>query len=450
MAPSPTGYVHLGSARTMLFNYLFARQRGGSVLLRVDDTDVERNRAEYEETIYDGFHWLGLDWEEGPDVGGGHGPYRQSERLDLYRERGAQLLASERAYRCYCTREELDAERQAARELGIPYRYSRRCLHDPPHGREEFTVRLQVPPGQTSFADLIRGDLDFDNELIGDPVILRVDGTPLYNFASTVDDALMGITHVIRGEEHLSNTPIQLMLFDALGFPRPEAFAHLPVIVGQDRAKLSKRKHPEVRLGLYQELGYLPEALVNYLALLGWNPGTEQEMFRLPELVEVFQMERVQNASAMFDWDKLDWLNGQYIRSLTDEELAERLLPFLPELSPETVRAAAPALKERLPRLDKARELLQYLTDRPAPPELDDGQRDMVQAALARLERTEEWTPEAIELALDAVGAERGWSRGKFFTPIRHAVAGRISPPIHSTLALLPREEALARLREAV
>ena len=450
MAPSPTGYVHLGSARTMLFNYLFARQRGGSLLLRVDDTDVERNRAEYEQTIYDGFHWLALDWDEGPDVGGGHGPYRQSERLDLYREHGAALLASERAYRCYCTREELDAERREAREQGVPYRYSRRCLHDPPHGREEFTVRLQVPPGQTSFTDLIRGELNFDNALIGDPVILRVDGTPLYNFASTVDDALMGITHVIRGEEHLSNTPIQLMLFDALGFPRPEAFAHLPVIVGQDRAKLSKRKHPEVRLGLYQELGYLPEALVNYLALLGWNPGTEQEMFRLPELVQAFDMERVQNASAMFDWDKLDWLNGQYIRGLTDEDLAGRLLPFLPELSPETVRAAAPALKERLPRLDKARELLHYLTDRPSPPELDDGQRDMVQAALARLERTEEWTPDAIELALEAVGAERGWSRGKFFTPIRHAVAGRVSPPIHSTLALLPREEALARLREAV
>ncbi|MBO0704646.1 MAG: glutamate--tRNA ligase [Candidatus Dormibacteraeota bacterium] len=450
MAPSPTGYVHLGSARTMLFNYLFARQRGGSLLLRVDDTDVERNRADYEQTIYDGFHWLGLDWDEGPDVGGGHGPYRQSERLDLYREHGAGLLASERAYRCYCTREELDAERREAREKGVPYRYSRRCLSNPPHGREEFTVRLQVPSGQTSFTDLIRGELDFDNELIGDPVILRADGTPLYNFASTVDDALMGITHVIRGEEHLSNTPIQLMLFDALGFSRPEAFAHLPVIVGKDRAKLSKRKHPEVRLGLYQELGYLPEALVNYLALLGWNPGTEQEMFRLPELVQAFQMGRVQNASAMFDWDKLDWLNGQYIRGLTDEDLAERLLPFLPELAPETVRAAAPALKERLPRLDKARELLHYLTDRPSPPELDDGQRDMVQAALARLERTEEWTPEAIELALEAVGDERGWSRGKFFTPIRHAVAGRVSPPIHATLALLPREEALARLREAV
>lgn len=450
MAPSPTGYVHLGSARTMLFNYLFSRQRGGSLLLRVDDTDVERNRAEYEQTIYDGFHWLALDWDEGPDVGGGHGPYRQSERLGLYREHGAALLASERAYRCYCTREELDAERREAREQGVPYRYSRRCLHDPPHGREEFTVRLQVPPGQTSFTDLIRGELNFDNALIGDPVILRVDGTPLYNFASTVDDALMGITHVIRGEEHLPNTPIQLMLFDALGFPRPEAFAHLPVIVGQDRAKLSKRKHPEVRLGLYQELGYLPEALVNYLALLGWNPGTEQEMFRLPELVQAFDMERVQNASAMFDWDKLDWLNGQYIRGLTDEDLAGRLLPFLPQLSPETVRAAAPALKERLPRLDKARELLHYLTDRPSPPELDDGQRDMVQAALARLERTEEWTPDAIELALEAVGAERGWSRGKFFTPIRHAVAGRVSPPIHSTLALLPREEALARLRGAV
>lgn len=445
MAPSPTGYVHLGNARTALFNLLFARQRGGSFVLRVDDTDLERSRPDYEQAIYEGLHWLGLEWDEGPDVGGPFEPYRQSERLDAYREQAARMLQVNAAYRCFCTPEELAAERAGAERERRPYKYSRRCLTDPPKGRTAFTVRLRVPEGNTTFTDLIKGELHFENSNLGDPVLLKSSGWPVYNFASPIDDALMEITHVFRGEEHLSNTPYQLMILDALGYPRPEAYAHLPVIVGKDGKKLSKRLHPETRLGLYRERGYLPEALLNYLALLGWNAGTEQEIFSFQQLVAAFDIARVQKASAMFDWDKLDWINGHYIRALSDDDLAERLRPFLPELSFETVRAAAPALKERLPRLDKASELLSYLWEAPPAPELKDGQREMLQAALDSLQPVD-WTPAAIHAALEAVGASRGWSRGKLYTPIRESVAGRISPPLEHTLALLPKSEALARI----
>jgi glutamyl-tRNA synthetase len=450
MAPSPTGNVHLGSARTALFNLLFARGHGGSFVLRLDDTDLERNQPEYEMAIYDGFRWLGLEWNEGPDVGGPFSPYRQSERLDTYREQAARLLESGAAYRCYCTPEELEAEREEARARRQPrYKYSRRCLVDPPKGRDEFVVRLRVPEGETTFTDLIRGDLRFDNDEFGDPVIVKSNGWPTYNFASPIDDALMEITHVFRGEEHVPNTPIQLMLLDAMGFARPEAFAHFPVIVGKDGKKLSKRLHPETRLSLYQELGYLPEAMINYLVLLGWNPGTEQEIFCLEELVQAFDIDRVQRANAMFDWDKLDWINGQYIRGLTDDELAERLRPFLPDLPEATVRAAAPALKERLPRLDRAAELLAYLGEPPPPPALKDGQREMLEAAVERLEDVE-WTVPAIEAALEELREARGWSRGKLFTPIRESVAGRVAPPLGDTLALLSRSEALARMRRVL
>jgi glutamyl-tRNA synthetase len=450
MAPSPTGYVHLGSARTALFNLLFARGRGGSFVLRLDDTDLERNQPEYERAVYDGFRWLGLAWDEGPDIGGPFGPYRQSERLDTYRQHAARLLASGAAYRCYCTPEELEAERAAARAQGRPrYKYSRRCLTDPPKSRGEFVVRFQVPTGVTAFTDLIRGDVRFDNDEFGDPVIVKSNGWPTYNFASPVDDALMEITHVFRGEEHLPNTPLQLMFLEALGLRRPEAVAHFPVIVGKDGKKLSKRLHPETRLGLYQELGYLPEAMVNYLVLLGWNPGTEQELFTFDELTRVFDVTRVQRANAMFDWDKLDWINGQYVRRLSDDELAGRLRSFLPELPEATLRAAAPALKERLPRLDKAPELLGYLKETPAPPALKDGQREMLEAAVEVLEGVE-WSVPAIEAALERLREARGWSRGKLFTPIREAVAGKVAPPLGDTLALLPKSEALARMRRVL
>jgi glutamyl-tRNA synthetase len=438
----------MGSARTALFNLLFARQREGTFVLRLDDTDAARNRPEYETAVYDGLHWMGFEWDEGPDVGGPHAPYRQSERLDLYRENAARLIVEGHAYRCYCTPEELDAERQAAKLRGVPYRYSRRCLTNPPTDREEFTVRFKVPEGETTFTDLVRGDMRWENELISDPILMRSDGSPLYNLSSTIDDAAMGITHIFRGEEHLSNTPIQLMLFDALGYERPEAFAHLPVIIGSDHAKLSKRKHPEMKLETYQERGYLPEAVLNYLALLGWNPGTEEELFTFDELIEVFDMNRVQRSPAMFDWGKLDWLNGVYIRNLDDEDLARRLTPFLPGLGEDTIRAAVPAIKERLPRLDAAQELLRYLATAPATPEFDEAQRGMIQAAIERLDRTP-WEPGAIETSLEAVREERGWGRGKFFSPIRNAVAGKVSPPLHYTLALLPKDEAMTRLRRA-
>ena len=445
MAPSPTGFVHLGSARTALFDYLYARRHGGDFVLRVEDTDVERNRPEYETTIYEGLHWLGLRWDEGPDVGGPYGPYRQSERMDTYRDAAARLLDEGSAYRCYCTREELAAEREAAESEKRPYVYSRRCLKDPPKGRSEFVVRLQVPEGRIAWDDRVRGTVEFDLAVISDPILMRANGTPLYNFSVAVDDSLMDISHVFRGEEHISNTPVQLLVLDALGAPRP-VYAHLPVIVGKDRAKLSKRKHPEARLSLYQELGYLPEAMVNYLALLGWNPGTEQEIFTLAELEQVFDLDRVQKASAMLDLEKLDWINGQYIRALPDAELAARLRPFLPELPPEKVAEAVPALQERLPRLAEARALLEYLWTEPGAVELDADGRAKVAAARPALAEVE-WSAEAIEQVLDTLRDEQGWSRNALFKPLRLAVTGKtISPPIHWTLALLPREEALRRL----
>ncbi|MDQ6899264.1 MAG: glutamate--tRNA ligase [Candidatus Dormibacteraeota bacterium] len=449
IAPSPTGYVHLGSARTALFNLLLARQRGGSFVLRLDDTDLERNRPEYESAVYEGLRWLNLSWDEGPDVGGAYGPYRQSERLEIYKQAAAQALEAKLAYRCYCTREELQAERKEADRQRVPYRYSRRCLRDPPadYRSRDFTVRLQVPEiGFTSFSDLIRGEVQFENALLGDPVIVKSNGYPTYNFASPVDDALMGVTHILRGEEHLSNTPLQLLVADALGRPRPQAFAHLPVITGKDRKKLSKRLHPETRLSYFQQLGYLPEAMLNYLALLGWNPGTEQEVFSLAELTEVFDLSRVQHAAAMFDWEKLDWLNGHYIRALSDAELAGRLRAYLPSLAESVVREAAPALKERLVRLGQAEELLGYLTQPPARPELTPDQERMIAKAEAALAELIDWTPTSIELALEAVRQAQEWSRGRFFSPIRWCVAGKVSPPLHNTLALLGKEEALRRL----
>src|SRR4029077_18828979 len=284
IAPSPTGFAHLGTASTALCNVLFARAHHGTFVLRVDDTDLERNRPEYEQVIYEGLRWLGLDWDEGPDKGGPDAPYRQSERLDVYKQNAARLLAEGKAYRCWCTPEELDAERKQAQAEKRPYRYSRRCLIDPPIGRTEFTVRFKVPGGAVTFKDLIRGEMTFDSDLIGDFIVIKSDGFPTYQFASPVDDALVKISHVIRGEEHLSNTPYQLMLVDALGYERPVAYAHMPLILAKDGSKMSKRKHPEMNLALYREQGYLPEALVNYLALLGWNPGTSQEIFSFDEL----------------------------------------------------------------------------------------------------------------------------------------------------------------------
>jgi glutamyl-tRNA synthetase len=445
IAPSPTGFAHLGTASTALCNVLFARANGGTFVLRIDDTDLERNRPEYEVVIYESLHWLCLDWDEGPE-GGPFAPYRQSERIDLYKRDAARLLAEGKAYRCYCTPEELDTERKLAQAEKRPYRYSRRCLTNPPPERSEFAVRFKVPGGEVKFKDMIRGEMSFDADLIGDFIIVKSDGFPTYQFASPVDDAAMKITHVIRGEEHLSNTPYQLMIVDALGYDRPDAYAHMPLILAKDGSKLSKRKHPESNLMLYREQGYLPEALINYLALLGWNPGTSQEIFTFDELVREFSFDRVQHAGARFDWEKLNWINGEYIRRLDDEELARRLQPFLPHLDEATIKRAVPALKTRMTKLADAADLLEYLwTDPPSPP-LDGEAVEFIRKAIAALKGVP-WEPAAIHEKLMSVVEAAGAKPNKVFMPIRLAVTGKkISPPIDYTLALLPKDVALSRL----
>ena len=447
IAPSPTGFAHLGTASTALYNILFARANGGTFALRIDDTDAERNRPEYELLIYESLRWLGLDWDEGPDKGGPYAPYRQSERLDLYKQHAAQLLADGKAYRCYCTPEELDAERKQAQAEKRPYKYSRRCLTNPPTGRAEFTVRFKVPGGEVKFKDMIRGDMSFDSDLIGDFIIVKSNGYPVYQFASPVDDAVMKISHVIRGEEHLSNTPYHLMLIDALGYERPTAYAHMPLILAKDGTKMSKRKHPETNLALYREQGYLPEALINYLALLGWNPGTSQEIFTFDELVQAFSFDRVQHAGARFDWEKLNWINGEYIRRLDDEELVRRLQPFLPNLDEATIRRAVPALKTRMAKLADAATLLEYLWTNPPAPALEPEALERVRAAIAVLNDVP-WEQQAIHDSLMGVVEKSGLGPNKTFMPIRLAVTGKkISPPIDYTLALLPKEVAMSRLQ---
>lgn len=449
IAPSPTGFAHLGTASTALYNVLFARQNHGTFVLRVDDTDLGRNRPEYEALIYDSLHWLGLDWDEGPDKGGPDAPYRQSERLDLYKQHAARLLAEGKAYRCWCTTEELDAERKQAQAEKRPYKYSRRCLVDPPHGRTEFTVRFKVPGGEVTFTDMIRGEMRFDADLIGDFILVKSDGYPTYQFASPVDDAVMKISHVIRGEEHLSNTPYQLLLVDALGYERPAAYAHMPLILAHDGAKLSKRKHPEANLALFKEQGYLPEALINYLALLGWNPGTVEEIFAIDQLVEIFSFDRVQHAGARFDWEKLKWINQQHIRQLSDTELTRRVKPFAPDVDDALLKRAAPALKTRITMLAEATGYLDYLWTDPLPPSLDPETSARVRAGADALKDVA-WEPEAIEAALERAVEASGVGKGKFYTPLRDALTGKkVSLPIHYTLALLPKDVALARLERA-
>lgn len=334
-APSPTGPFHIGGARSALFNWLFARRMGGKMVLRIEDTDLERSSRESEENIKAALRWLGIDWDEGVDVGGPYGPYRQTERLDIYRKFTEQLLATGQAYYCYCTEEELEAERKACLARNEAPRYSGRCRHLSPQQRQALAaegrqpvVRFHVPPHETvSFHDMVRGTVSFDTDGIGDFIIVKSDGIPVYNYAVVLDDALMHITHVIRAEEHLSNTPRQILLFKALGLPVPQ-FGHISLILGKDRTKMSKR-HGATSVQQYKDLGYLPEGIVNFLALLGWAPEGEQEIFTRQELVEQFSMDRVAKNPAVFDIDKLNWINAHYIRRADPAVVTDLALPHL-------------------------------------------------------------------------------------------------------------------------
>src|SRR3954469_25063426 len=333
-APSPTGQLHVGNARTALFNWLLARGSGAAFILRIEDTDVERSTRESEAAIVRDLQWLGLDWDEGPDSGGLHGPYRQSERLHLYQSYAKELLAAEAAYYCFCSTAQLDADRQQALAAGRPAHYAgtcRRLSRDHAAARiaagEHPAIRFRVPEERdVVFTDGVRGDVRFQTDVIGDPVIVRADGTPAYNFAVVVDDALMAVTHVVRGEDHISNTPRQILLYEALGFT-PPVFAHLSLVMGPDHSPLSKR-HGATSVAEFRSKGYLPEALVNYLALIGWSPGGGDELVALDEMARRFSLEGVSHSAGVFDEEKLAWVNRHYLKVAAPERLADLALPY--------------------------------------------------------------------------------------------------------------------------
>lgn len=334
-APSPTGYLHLGNARTALFNYIYAKHTGGKLILRVEDTDKERSKKEYEEMLIDDLKWLGIQWDEGPDIGGEHAPYRQSQRDNIYKKYIEKLKQSGHIYKCFCTQKELEEERKKALAEGRPPRYSGKCrnlseeeIKQLEKEGKSYTWRFKVPDGETIvFEDLIKGVIEINVNEFGDFVIVRSDGSPVYNFVVVVDDALMEITHIIRGEDHLSNTPKQILIYRALGFKEPK-FAHLPIILGEDKSKLSKR-HGSVSVRAFREDGYVSEAMFNGLALLGWHPKKDTEVVSKEEIIKEFDIKDVHNAPAVFDRAKLKWLNGIYIREIIDlDDLTNRAIPF--------------------------------------------------------------------------------------------------------------------------
>jgi glutamyl-tRNA synthetase len=483
IAPSPTGPLHIGTARTALFNYLYARHTGGTFVLRLEDTDQARSSIAYEKDILDGLHWLGLHWDEGPEVAGEaargpFAPYRQMLRLDSYREAAVRLLAADQAYPCYCTPEELDADRKAQESAKQAPRYVGRCATLTPEERaareaegRPAAIRFRVGTGVVGFDDIVRGRVEIDvSNLGGDFVIVRGDGTPLYHFTVVVDDAAMEISHVIRGEDHLSNTPKHILLFRALGYAEP-LFAHLPLILNPDRTKMSKRKS-QTAMSDYIAEGFVREALVNYLALLGWATGTEEEVLTIDQIVERFELEAVHKGGAVFDRERLEWLNGQWIRRLAPDDLIDRLRPFVEAdraagridrmPSDEELRSLLPVITERLPRLGAIGDLVGFLwvEDIPLDPALVVPKRwdaattrEGLVAARATIDEVGAVSFEAdeIEPALRSLAKARGWKVGDLFMAIRVAVTGRTAtPPLFDTLVALGRDATLRRLDRAI
>lgn len=464
-APSPTGFMHIGNVHTALFDYLFARNQGGKFILRIEDTDELRSTDAALDVIYSGLKWLGMDWDEGPDVGGPHAPYVQSERLDIYRQYLDQLLAAGKAYKCYCTREDLEEQRQIQQARSLPPRYDGRCRTAEDRPGAEYCIRLKMREvGSTVVNDLIQGDVTYENALAGDPVICKTSGFPTYHFAVVVDDYLMQISHVIRAVEHLPNTQIHMQLQDALGFPRP-VYAHLPIILGTDRTKLSKR-HGSVSVVEYQEQGYLPEALFNFLALLGWSPGGEEEVLSREEIIKRFSLEACSKSPAVFDAEKAEWMNGEYIKQMPGEDLARRVLPLLVEdelfeADPSADRwawlvAVCDLMKERTRLLttfttwaryfftdeyeyeDRAKE--KWLTREDTPAKLE--------VLAERLGALPEWTPEAIEAVVRGAADEQSVKAAEMIHPLRAAVTGTtIGPSLFHLLELLPPATVVGRLQ---
>lgn len=472
-APSPTGYLHVGGARTALFNWLYARRHGGTFVLRIEDTDTERSSWEMVSGIVDGLRWLGLDWDEGPDVAGPHAPYFQSQRLDKYRDAAARLVAGGHAYYCYCTPESLQEKRQAAEARGGGWIYDRTCcaldageIARREAAGERRAVRFKVPEGTTAFDDQVHGRIEFPNNVIEDFVVLRSDDQPTYHLSVVVDDIDMQITHVVRGDDHISNTPKHVLLFQAFGSALP-AFAHVPLILGTDKKRLSKR-HGATSVMEYHRLGYLSEAMVNFLALLGWSPGGDQEIFTRDELVAKFALDGISGGNAVFNPEKLDWVNQQHIQRLQADELIRRLEPLLREAGlwrddyvsarRDWFRAVVELYKPRLRKLDQfAVEAFPLLADdvtydpaavaKHLKPEI----REPLSALADAFERVPDFTSPALEAELRGLADSRQIKAGNLIHASRVAVTGRAaSPGLFEMLELAGRDKVIARLRAAV
>jgi glutamyl-tRNA synthetase len=458
-APSPTGFLHIGGARTALFNWLWARHAGGAFILRIEDTDRERSTAEAVQAILDGMRWLGLDWDEGPEVGGPHGPYFQMQRLDLYQEYARKLIREGKAYACTCTKEELDLQREQARAEKRQYIYPGTCRDKPHDPGKRHVVRFKVPKLlEVTYDDLVKGPMTRPGSTLQDEVILRSDGVPLYNFGAVVDDVTMTVNLVARGDDHVNNTAFQILLYEALGYPVP-SFAHLPMILGTDKTRLSKR-HGATSVTAYRDMGFLPEAVVNYLVRLGWSHG-DQEIFTREELVKVFDLAKVGATASVFNPEKMAWVNHMWMKSLAPEELARRALPFF-----EAARLPA-ALDAKLVYLAKVgAERSKTLVDLASqfrycfePPLMDPKakakfltpeSRPLLQGirdGIAALE------PDAasLEKLFGDLAAQRGLALGKVAQPVRVALTGgTASPGIYDVVLILGKAETLKRLDEAL
>ena len=474
-APSPTGDLHVGNIRTALFDWAYARHTGGSFIFRIEDTDTTRVTDEYIQAAIDTLKWLGLDWDEGPEVGGPNGPYLQSQRLDIYAEWAQKFLDQKDAYHCYCKPDELEARREAQRAANVAPGYDGQCrdlteaqiAEYKAQGREA-VVRMRMPDGSTTFTDEIRGDVTFDHKFVPDFVLVRGDGSPLYTLAVAVDDIMMKVTHVLRGEDLLSSTPRQIRVYQAMAV-KPEdypTFAHLPFVMGQDNAKLSKR-NGEVSIAWYRERGFLPEAICNYLALLGWSPGDDRENVTMKELTELFTVDKVHSSPARFDMKKLEAINGDKIRALTLDEFFNWSLPFLAKAGVisgsdaeiAVVKAALPIIQERIVTLAEVPAMLNFLFVKDFTVAEDCISKVNDEAAKAVLARSESelaklstWTHDSIEAALrSSLIEEMGLKPRIAFGAVRIATTGsNISPPLFESMELLGKEVSLQRIKFAL
>jgi len=474
-APSPTGELHIGGVRTALFNWLFARHEGGKFILRIEDTDIVRSRENFTSSIIENLKWLGLEWDEGPEIGGEYGPYFQSQRLPLYKKYATILLEEGKAYSCYCSAEELEARKKEMQRAGKPPVYNGRCrsLSGKEKRRLEEAgkkpvIRFKVTrEGELKVKDLLRGEVKFDSKILGDFIILKSDGTPTFNFANVIDDSLMKITHVIRGDDHLSNTPRQLLIYEALGWAAP-LYAHIPMILGKDGGKLSKR-HGATSVTHYREKGFLPWALVNYLVLLGWSTPDSQQFFTREELIEKFSLERVNKSPAVFDPQKLEWMNAEYIRKLNKEELTELLIPYLRKrgwvgekvngLIYQKILRITELEQDRLRVLSDIGDLVDFFFEKDFPYDpravkkrlKEDYVFPLLERIKTEVEKMNSLKEESLENVLRRLAKVFSLSTSKVFHSLRVALTGRMrGPGLFELAAVLGKEEVIRRINRTL